>query len=103
MLAAETLVVCSERVLRHFLPLSLSAQDSRSNKLQASDKRHSSQVSSWQGCGPPRKLLPALHTAPRLSAQSPQLPELLSFVSSSSLVCKKNCWLEWRKFALRWN
>lgn len=54
---AATLIVCSERVLQHFLPLSLSTQDSRSNKLQASDKRHSSQVSSWQGCGPPHQFL----------------------------------------------
>lgn len=72
--AAEALIVCSERVLQHFLPLSLSAQDSRSNKLQASVKRHSSQESSWQGCGPPRQLILALHTAPHLSAQSPLTP-----------------------------
>lgn len=40
--------------------------------------------------------------APHLSAQSSQLPELLSFVSSSSLVCEKNCGLESHKFTLRW-
>lgn len=50
--AAETLTVCSERVLQHFLPISLSAQDSRSNKLQASDKRHSSKESSMAAARP---------------------------------------------------